>query len=125
MNYETIGKQIGSLVDEKNKQYGDAFSKTGKFLEILYPNGIEVKDYNNVLALARVFDKIMRVANGNQGNENAWNDLAGYGILMSGVDARIEAEKKRIYEEMEQRLKGASIITTVPSTIEYRPEVSK
>lgn len=86
MNYETIGKQIGALVDEKNKQYGDAFSKTGNFLELLYPNGIEVKDYNNVLALARVFDKIMRIANGNQGNENAWNDLAGYGILMSKPD---------------------------------------
>lgn len=119
MNYTEIGRAIGKLVDDKNRIYGDAFSKTGDFLKILYPNGIEVKDYNNVLALARVFDKIMRVANGNQGNENAWNDLAGYGILMSGVDARVEAEKKRIYEEMEQRLKGASIIT------EYRPEVSE
>ncbi|HHX37243.1 MAG TPA: hypothetical protein GX717_04595 [Clostridiaceae bacterium] len=119
MNYETIGKQIGALVDEKNRIYGDAFNKTGEFLKILYPNGIEVEDYASVLALVRVFDKMMRIANGNQGNENAWNDLAGYGILMSGVDARVEAEKKRIYEEMEQRLKSEPIIA------EYRPEVSK
>lgn len=45
MTYEEIGRQIGELVDTKNKQYGDAFNKTGDFLEILYPNGIEVEDY--------------------------------------------------------------------------------
>ena len=83
MTYEEIGKHIGALVDTKNKQYGDAFSKTGDFLEILYPTGIEVEDYDNVLALVRIFDKMMRIANGNQGDENAWNDLAGYGILMA------------------------------------------
>ena len=113
MNYETIGKQIGALVDEKNKQYGDAFSKTGEFLELLYPNGIEVKDYNDVLALARVFDKIMRIANGNQGNENAWNDLAGYGILMS------KPEKVGFYTAEEWELMKSEM------TDEFRAEVSK
>lgn len=85
-NYAEIGKQIGELVEIKNKQYGDAFNKSGDFLKILYPNGIEPDQYKDMLAVVRVFDKLMRVANGNQGNENAWNDLAGYGILMSKDD---------------------------------------
>ena len=101
MNYETIGKQIGQLVDDKNRIYGDAFSKTGDFLKILYPDGIKPKDYNNVLALARVFDKMMRIANGNKGNENAWNDITGYGILMSK-----EEERENLYVTAEQASKN-------------------
>lgn len=119
MGYEETGKQIGALVDTKNKQYGDAFSKTGDFLKILYPDGIKVEDYNNVLSLARMFDKMMRIANGNQGNENAWNDLAGYGILMAKEDSKEKQEpidiidlyknlsadsQQEIYEELEKRL---------------------
>lgn len=84
--YESIGTDIGRLVDVKNKQYGDAFGKSGEFLKVLYPNGIKPDQYKDMLAVVRVFDKLMRVANGNQGNENAWNDLAGYGILMSKDD---------------------------------------
>lgn len=119
MTYEEIGRQIGELVDTKNKQYGDAFNKTGEFLKILYPNGIEVEDYASVLALVRVFDKMMRIANGNQGDENAWNDLAGYGILMAEEDSKEKQEpidiidlyknlstdsQQEIYEELEKRL---------------------
>ena len=29
-----------------------------------------------------MYDKMKRIANGNQGDENAWNDIAGYAILM-------------------------------------------
>lgn len=85
MKYESIGRVIGQLVDEKNKQYGDAFNKSGDYLKILYPNGIQPHQYKDALALVRDFDKSMRIANGNQGEENAWNDKAGYGILMSEV----------------------------------------
>ncbi|WP_121605336.1 hypothetical protein [Virgibacillus sp. Bac332] len=82
--FESRGKQIGKLVDEKNKQYGDAFSKSGDFLKILYPDGIKPEQYKDVLVLVRIFDKQMRIANGNQGEENAYQDIAGYGILSSG-----------------------------------------
>ena len=83
MTFEQVGTKIGKLVDEKNRQYGDAFSKSGDFLNILYPDGIEPHQYHDMLALVRMFDKQMRIANGNQGDENGWNDITGYGILMS------------------------------------------
>ena len=31
--YESLGKAIGALVDEKNLQYGDAFNRGGCILE--------------------------------------------------------------------------------------------
>ena len=82
-NYESIGTKIGQLVDKKNMQYGDSFNKSGQILEILYPNGVQPTDYRELLAVTRVIDKLMRIANGNQGEENAWNDIGGYSILMS------------------------------------------
>lgn len=87
MDYKQIGKKIGELVEIKNKQYGDSFNKSGDFLEILYPDGIKPEQYKDMLAVTRIFDKLMRIANGNQGDENAWNDIAGYGILNSGEES--------------------------------------
>ena len=83
-NYESIGTKIGQLVDKKNMQYGDSFNKSGQILEILYPNGVQPNQYRDMQAVTRIIDKLMRIANGNQGDENAYEDLAGYGILMSG-----------------------------------------
>jgi hypothetical protein len=82
--YEEIGQSIGQLVDKKNKQYGDSFNKSGDILNVLYPNGVQPEQYRDLLAVTRIIDKLMRVANGNQGEENAWNDIGGYSILMSG-----------------------------------------
>lgn len=80
--YEKIGTEIGRLVDQKNKAYGDAFNKSGEFLKILYPEGIRPEQYNDMLAIVRIFDKLMRIATDkNALNENPYNDIAGYGIL--------------------------------------------
>ncbi len=82
MKYEQLGQEIGALVDVKQKQYGDSFSKCSRFLELLYPNGVQPEDYTHLLTLVRIFDKLMRVANGNQGDgESAYKDIAGYALL--------------------------------------------
>lgn len=86
--YEQIARRIGQLVDEKNRAYGDAFNKCGEFLKILYPNGVKPEQYGDMLAIVRVFDKLMRIANRKDAFcENPWNDLAGYGILMAEDDS--------------------------------------
>lgn len=91
--YEKIGTAIGKLVDEKNKAYGDAFHKSGEFLKILYPDGVRPDQYTDMLAIVRVFDKIMRIANRkNAFGENPWNDLAGYGILKAEIPVKEGAE---------------------------------
>ena len=79
--YEALGKAIGALVDVKNSQYGDAFHQTGRILAILYPEGVAPEQYDDMLAVVRILDKLFRIANGKQGNEDPWQDIAGYGLL--------------------------------------------
>ena len=81
-SYSELGEAIGSLVEEKQKAYGSSFSRANKLFEVLYPSGIEVKDYGKVLLLARVFDKIFRyITLPNAFGESPWEDIAGYSLL--------------------------------------------
>lgn len=38
--YETMGREIGKLVEEKQLAYGDSFGKSGEVLRVFYPKGI-------------------------------------------------------------------------------------
>lgn len=78
--------EIGKLVSEKNKQYGNAINNVDSILKILYPNGISVEQYKDLSVMVRMLDKMFRIAHGNKGSENAYNDLCGYGLLMSLED---------------------------------------
>lgn len=81
MKYEDKGKEIGKLVDTKNIQYGAAFAKSGGILRILYPKGISLDQYDNMLTLVRIIDKMFRIATNDAGPEEPWADIAGYAIL--------------------------------------------
>ena len=82
--YETIGRNIGRLVDKKNIAYGDSFHQSCKILEILYPDGVTLSQYKDMLGVVRVIDKLFRIANRKDAfSENPWNDIAGYGIVAS------------------------------------------
>lgn len=81
-DFVEIGKRIGELVEQKNRAYGDSFRKCGEFLKLLYPNGIQPEQYQDALALVRIFDKQMRIAtNKTAMAENPYQDIAGYGFL--------------------------------------------
>jgi len=80
-----IAKRIGKLVDKKNKAYGDSFNRAGKVLKELYPNGVQPKDYRNMLSIIRIIDKLFRVANDQDAfGEDPWQDIVGYGLLACG-----------------------------------------
>ncbi len=82
------GKNIGVMLGEKRKAYGDNLSNAGKFLKILYPDGIPSDAYSEVLVMVRVLDKMVRLANKHRDNtgwedqENPWIDVAGYAIAI-------------------------------------------
>lgn len=82
-SYEAAGIELGQLLDEKQIQYGDSFSQSGDFLKLLYPNGVEPKDYTHMLCLVRIFDKMARIASPSRSldTESPFKDLAGYGML--------------------------------------------
>lgn len=86
MSYAEKAQKIGKVVDEKNRLYGSSFEKSGDILAILYPDGVKPEQYKNMLGTVRVIDKLFRVANGNYGDEDAWTDICGYGLLLAEDD---------------------------------------
>jgi hypothetical protein len=81
-SFVELGMALGQLVERKNRAYGDSFSKSGAFLRLLYPNGIQPEQYDDALLLARIFDKQMRVATAKDAfDESPYEDIAGYGLL--------------------------------------------
>jgi hypothetical protein len=74
-------EEMGKLVVEKNRSYGDSVNLSTVFFTNLYPNGIPVEQYRNILIIARILDKLSRLATDpNAFNEDAWKDIIGYGI---------------------------------------------
>jgi hypothetical protein len=80
--YVKLGAHIGNIVSAKNKAYGDSFGVTPYILRILYPDGISKDQYDDVLTIVRVLDKLKRIATSkNAFDENPWMDIAGYALL--------------------------------------------
>lgn len=80
--YETLGTEIGKLVQAKNTAYGNSFNVSGDVIAKLYPDGIKVEQYADMLAIVRVVDKLFRIANSKDAfGESPWMDIAGYGLL--------------------------------------------
>ena len=80
--YEELGRQIGNLVDRKQKAYGNSFGFSGEFLKLLYPEGLDPEDYQDALCLIRIFDKCKRIATQKEAfEEDPYKDIAGYGLL--------------------------------------------
>ena len=82
--YAAMALALGQLVDSKQAQYGDSIAAMGPLLKLHFPNGIKPEQYNTVALLVRIEDKLGRLTRGNgEGDEDAWKDIAGYGLLGS------------------------------------------
>lgn len=91
--YEEVGAAIGRLVDAKQKAYGRSFDKLGDVFRVLYPHGIKPDQYDDVLAITRIMDKLFRIAtHKNAFGESPWADVVGYALLMN-KDYGTEKEK--------------------------------
>ncbi len=85
VDYETLGKDLGRLVAEKQTAYGDSFGKSHKILQVLYPEGVNPDQYVDLLTICRVIDKLFRLASDpTYGDESPWLDICGYGLLGAG-----------------------------------------
>ena len=77
-----LGIEIGEFTGSKNEAYGSSFEKCGAFLAMLYPQGVPVAAYTDVLLLVRIFDKCMRIATRKDAfGESPYRDITGYGLL--------------------------------------------
>lgn len=80
--FAQLGLDVGLLVDKKQAAYGDSFGRSGEVLRQLYPEGIRPEQYDDLLAVARVLDKLFRIATDRDAlGESPWRDIAGYGLL--------------------------------------------
>lgn len=80
--FEATAEEIGRLVAEKQKAYGDSFGKSGAILKILYPDGIRPEQYDDALTITRILDKLFRVATDKDAfGESPWRDVNGYSLL--------------------------------------------
>ncbi len=94
MTHSERALQIAHVVTEKNKIYGDSAGKSSEILRVLYPDGVAPEQYDQLLLVVRVLDKISRVAQrGRPGvpsdPESPWADIAGYALLA------LEQEERR------------------------------
>jgi hypothetical protein len=80
--YKQIAEEVAALVEEKNAAYGDSFNKCSQFLQLLFPSSVPATKYKDMLAIVRVFDKLMRIATKpNAFGESPWQDVLGYALL--------------------------------------------
>ena len=80
--FESIGWNVGELVKQKQRAYGDSFGRSGECLRQMFPDGIRPEQYDDLLTIARILDKLFRIANNKDAfNENPYQDIVGYGLL--------------------------------------------
>ena len=74
--------EVANLVEEKQAAYGNSFGKSGECLRQMYPNGIKPEQYDDLLTIARILDKLFRIANDKEAfEEDPWRDILGYSLL--------------------------------------------
>jgi len=77
-----IGTEVGILLERKNLAYGSSFERAPEILRVLFPEGVRPEQYQDLLVVTRVIDKLFRIANDKTAfNEDPWKDIAGYAIL--------------------------------------------
>jgi len=87
MNIKEKAQEIASIVEQKNKSYGNSYHRCHIILNELWPDGVPVGDYKKLLAVTRIVDKLFRIANDeNAFSEDPWRDIAGYALLMSSAE---------------------------------------
>lgn len=80
--FESIGLEVGKLVTEKDAAYGNSFGTAPKILALLYPDGVRVDQYADLLTIVRMLDKLKRIATARADDpEDPWLDLCGYSLL--------------------------------------------
>lgn len=92
-DFRRIGTEMGETVAVKNRAYGNAFNEGGIILRVLYPHGVAPDQYDDLLAVVRILDKLKRIATDRDAlGESPFRDIVGYGILGT---QRVEAERRK------------------------------
>ena len=88
-----LAAELGTLVTGKNRAYGDSAARAGDIVRILYPHGVRPDQFDDLLLVVRILDKLSRIAQRaadgqDLGGESPYRDIAGYGLLGWAKDGR-------------------------------------
>ena len=135
--FKSITDSLAELLSKKNKAYGNAFEQAKEFLKLLYPDGIRPDQYEDMLFIVRIFDKLKRIATSkNAFNESPYQDIAGYAILA------LAAENKDVYvtktqdlfltlkdvvfgKDVEIQIENEKVNINIPPGIQFGTEIRK
>ena len=82
LDFLKTATDLGRLLEEKNRQYGNSYIIVPGILRILYPTtGIKPHQYGDASTIIRILDKISRRAAGNPDAAEDWRDIGGYGVV--------------------------------------------
>lgn len=82
--YSAPAIELSQLVARKQDAYGNSVGRSPEILKILYPVGIRLDQYNDLMMITRTLDKLFRIATDKKAfGEDPWLDIAGYGLLSS------------------------------------------
>ena len=102
LKIKLVGASLGRLVAAKNAVYGDSVRSSAAVLEILYPDGVKPDQFRDMLLIARVLDKLSRIANRKDAfGESPWRDIAGYGLLATAIEEAEAASGETLASEQE------------------------
>ena len=79
--FQEVTTNLAKLLVIKEKNYGQSFNRAGDILRIMAPDGIKPDQYDDVLTVVRIIDKLFRVMKGAPDEESPYHDIAGYSIL--------------------------------------------
>ena len=80
--YDETARDIAALVAEKQLAYGCSFQNAGSIMKILYPDGVHPDQYDDMLSVVRIIDKLFRIATDKKAmGESPYRDIVGYGLL--------------------------------------------
>ena len=86
---EVIGGEIGRLTAEKNIAYGDSAGTSENMLRLLWPDGVPVSSYTDMLLIVRIWDKMKRIATNKDAlGESPFRDIGGYAVLGAEISER-------------------------------------
>ena len=76
-----VTTELADLLIAKEKNYGQSFNQTGDILRMMAPDGIKPDQYDDILTVVRILDKLFRIMKGAPDAESPYSDIAGYAIL--------------------------------------------
>ncbi len=81
-DYYALASEIACVVSLKQIAYGDSFHRSEAVLKALYPHGIDLPQYQDMLCIVRIIDKLFRIATDKDAlGESPYRDIAGYALL--------------------------------------------